>query len=141
MRIISSSLVIFGTLLLLSILSVSHEAIPYLSQNTSDLEVLGNVLRSTRDNVNHVFMIIILCTSNIMLYILLIKSKFVPKWLSVWGIFGGVLSIVASFLVLFQVIEIITSLYIALNMPTALLEFTLGIWLIVKGFANEGLDN
>ncbi len=140
LRIIAATLMIFGTILLLSILSLSQESTNYLSQNNSDLEVLGNVLKSTRDYVNHIFMVLILCASNIMLYILLIKSKLVPKWISVWGLIGAVLSIIASFLVLFQVIEIITTKYIALNVPTALLELILGIWLIVKGFDKRVLE-
>ena len=140
LRIIAVALVIFGTILLLSILSLSQESVGYLSQNNSDLEILGNVLKTTRDYVNHIFMIMILCASNIMLYILLIKSKLIPKWISVWGLIGAVLSIIASVLVLFRIVEIITTEYIILNVPTAILELILGIWLIVKGFDKRALE-
>ncbi|NHZ87340.1 MAG: DUF4386 family protein [Planctomycetia bacterium] len=139
LRIIATTLVIFGTILLLSILAVSQESIRYLSSDYSDLEVLGNVLKATRDYVNHVFMILILCAGNIMFYILLIQSKLIPQWISVWGLISAVLSVIASFLVLFRVVEIITPEYLMLNVPTALLELILGIWLIVKGFDKKVL--
>ena len=134
LRIIATTLVIFGTILLLSILALSQEHIRYSPLTYSDLEVLGNVLKAVRDYVNHIFMILILCAGNIMFYILLIKSKLIPRWISVWGLIGAVLSVIASFLVLFRVVEIITPEYLILNVPTALLELILGIWLIFKGF-------
>ncbi len=138
LRIIAATLVILGTLLLLSILTLSQEAIIPLFLNNSELEVLGSILKTMRDYVNHVFMISILCASNIMLYILLIKSKLIPQWISVWGLIGSTLSILASFLVLFKVIDIITNEYIILNIPTALQELIMAIWFIVKGFDNRG---
>ena len=138
LRIIAATLVILGTLLLLSILTLGQEAIIPLFLNNSELEVLGNILKTMRDYVNHVFMILILCSSNIMLYILLIKSKLIPQWISVWGLIGSTLSIFASFLVLFKVIDIITNEYIILNIPTALQELIMAIWFIVKGFDNRG---
>ncbi|MEE9363576.1 MAG: DUF4386 domain-containing protein [Cellulophaga sp.] len=139
LRIITATLVIFGTILLLAILTLSQESITGLSSDNSNLEVFGNVLKAARDNVNHIFMVLVLCLGNILLYALLIKSKLIPKWISVWGIIGAILSIIASFLVLFQVVNIITIDYIALNVPTALQELIFAIWLIVKGFDKKVL--
>ncbi len=133
-KVIAATLVIFGTTLLLSILALSHQFENYLPQNTSDFEPLGNVLKVSRDYINHVFMIIVLCVGNFMFYILLIKSKLIPQWLSIWGIIGAMLSSIASVLVLFRIVDIITTEYIILNVPTALQELILAIWLIVKGF-------
>lgn len=134
LRIIAAALVIVGAILLLSILVLSQEFVQNPSQNILALEALGNVLKTTRDYINHVFMILVLCTGNFMFYILLLKSKLIPRWLSVWGLFGNFLSVIASVLILFQVVEIITPEYLALNVPTAIQELILGIWLIVKGF-------
>ena len=84
-------------------------------------------------------MILVLCTGNFMFYILLIKSKLIPQWLSAWGLIGAMLSAIASVLVLLRIINIITPEYMILNVPTALQEFILAIWLIVKGFDNKVL--
>lgn len=126
--------------MLLSILILSQEFVKSPSLNTSEAEIIGSVLRSTRDYINHVFMILFLCIGNLMFYILLLRSKLIPKWLSIWGLFGNSLSVVASLLVLFQVIEIITSEYLALNVPTAIQELILGIWLMIKGFNKRPLE-
>ncbi len=138
-RIIASTLLIIGTIVLLSILVLSKEFAKIPDQNTLSIEVLGNVLKMTRDYINHVFMILVLCTGNFLLYIILLKSKLLPKWFPIWGLFGTLLSAIASFLILFQVIEIITPEYLILNAPTAIIELSFGMWLIFKGFDKKVL--
>lgn len=142
-RIIAVSLVIVGAIVMLSILALSQEVARNASQNQADFEVLGNMLRITRDYINHVFMILVLCAGNMMFYVLLLRSKLIPRWLSAWGLLGNLLSIAASLLVLFQAVGIITTEYLALNAVTAMQEVVLGIWLVVKGFnkhAGKGVD-
>jgi len=136
-RIIATTLVIVGTIILLSILALSQEAIKHSISDHPDLEVLGSVLKTTRDYINHVFMILMLCAGNVLLYILLIHSKLIPRWISLFGIVGAILSVIASFLVLFRVVEIITTEYLILNLPTGLTDLILGIWLIAKGFKKQ----
>ncbi|MDF1547862.1 MAG: DUF4386 domain-containing protein [Bacteroidales bacterium] len=138
-RIIATCLMIFGTMLLLSVLSLSQGYVTSSNADMSTLGIIGNMLKHTRDYVNHVFMVLILGASNAILYYLFFKSKFLPLWLPVWGIIGTFLTILASFLILFQIIDVITSEYLILNAPTAVLEIILGIWLIVKGFNKRAL--
>ncbi|UII33586.1 DUF4386 domain-containing protein [Fulvivirga ulvae] len=138
-RIIATNLVIFGTILLLLILALSNEFVSNSPENASNFQALGNALKITRDYINHVFMVLILCIGNFILYILLIRSKLIPLWLSVWGLVGTLLSAVASMLILFHIVEVITSEYLVLNMPTAVLELVLGMWLIVVGLNKKVL--
>ncbi|MEK6478106.1 DUF4386 domain-containing protein [Catalinimonas sp. 4WD22] len=138
-RIIAATLVIVGTIALLSILALSQEYARYLPQSPVYLEALGNVLKATRDYINHVFMILVLCAGNIILYILFIRTRLIPNWLAVWGVIGNLLSVVASVLILFQIMDIISTPYILLNVPTALQELILAIWLLTKGFDGKVL--
>lgn len=131
LRIMASVLSIVGILLLLSVLSLSQE---FLVHPTQEAQMLGHVLRASRDHANHVFMVTALCMGNGLLYVLLWRSKLIPRWLSAWGIIGAGLSVVASMLVLFQAVHIITPEYLSLNVPTAVQEWVLGIWLMAKGF-------
>lgn len=133
-RIIAASLSITGTILLLSILALSREYLSNPSHPHIALEALGNVLKITRDYINHVFMVIVLCTGNLLCYRLLFQSRLFPRWLSVWGMAGAFLSVSASVLLLHQQVDVISYEYLALNAPTAIQEVVLGIWLIVKGF-------
>lgn len=139
-RIIAATLVVIGTLLLLSILALSSEYTKQLPQDGIVLEAVGNMLKISRDYINHVFMIIVLCIGNVLLYLLLIKSRLIPRWLSFWGLVGALLSIIASVLVLFNTVDIITTEYIVLNAPTGLQEIVLAVWLITKGFDKEVLS-
>ncbi|HEY9178339.1 MAG TPA: DUF4386 domain-containing protein [Flavipsychrobacter sp.] len=133
-RIIAVKLSIIGTVLLLSILVLSHEFVQNSSGDASVIAAIGGVLKTTRDYINHVFMVWTLCAGNILLFVLLFKSQLVPRWLSVWGLVGAVLSVIAAALVLFGVFDIITAEYLALNVPTALQEIVFGLWLLIKGF-------
>jgi hypothetical protein len=71
---------------------------------------------------------------NLILFYILYKTKLVPRWLSSWGIIGNTLAIVASFLILFRIIDVITHHFVVLSIPLVLQEIVLAIWLIAKGF-------
>lgn len=133
-RILAAILIIFGTILLVSILALSHEYGKLLPKDTAFFETLGNLLKIVRDLINHVFMILVLCIGNLMFYVLLFNSKLIPQWISVWGLIGAALSAIASVLVLFKVLEIITPEYLIFNTPTALQELVLAVFLIFRGF-------
>lgn len=133
LRVVAVCLSIVGTILLLCLLGLSESFAQSDPKDFSSLESLGAVLKLARDSVNHVFMVLMLCIGNTMLYTLLIKNKLIPSWLSLWGIAGALLSVIASFLVLFRVLDVITSEYIAMNVPTAVFELVFGFWLILKG--------
>jgi len=139
-RILSAALVIFGTILLLAIFALSQEFVSSSAQKSMEFKVIGNVLKTTRDSINHIFMVLALCVGNLMFYILLIRSKLIPKWLSIWGVIGTLLAASASILLLFRIVEVITIQYVILNVPIAILELTLGIWLMVKGFDNKSMS-
>lgn len=133
-RIISGVVLIIGTAILLSILVISQEFVKSSSENLWAFEAFGNVLKIIRDYINHMFMVFTIGIANLMLYILFLKTKLIPKWLAVWGILGVVLSMLASVLLLFNIVDVITVEYLVLNAPTGLFEFVLGIWFFFKGF-------
>jgi hypothetical protein len=133
-RIIGTVFILIGVILLLLILTISQD---YIRTGSSDLpmfQLIGGLLRTGRDFVNHIAMIVSLNIGGIMLYLLLYKARIVPRWLSVWGIIGAITTIIASFLIMFRLIDIITPEYMIMNVPIALQELTFAIWLIVKGF-------
>ncbi len=133
-RILAVSVSVIGTVLLLSTLALSELYVQNSSEGTSIFSTLGIVLKSTRDTINHIFMVLLLCSGNIILYILFFKTKLMPRWIALWGIWSAILSIFASGLILFKVVDIITPEYLIINVPTALFELFFGGWLIIKGF-------
>jgi hypothetical protein len=137
-RIVAAVLNIIGFICLLLLLSLSQQ---YLKAGTQDLlyfQTLGDLLRTGRDIVNHVAMIFATSVGGLMFYLLLFKTKLIPRWLSLWGFIGTIFTIFASLLIMFHSIDIITPAYIILNLPLILLEIVLAIWFITKGFdSNE----
>ncbi|MBD3629276.1 DUF4386 domain-containing protein [Cyclobacterium sp.] len=134
-RIISVVFIFIGWLSILLLLELSQEFVKAGSPDFSHFQTLDNLIRSGRDLINHVAMPLILSVGNLMFYSILYQSKLVPRWLSVWGLIATLLSgILASILLMFGIIDIITPTYIGLAFPTALLEIVLALWLLVKGF-------
>ena len=140
-RIVAVVFIFVGVIFLLLLLTLSQEFIKVAPQDSSYYQILGDLLRTGRDLVNHVAMILALNLGNLMFYILLYQTKLIPRWLSSWGLVGPTLTILASLLVMFHTIDIITPVYLVLNLPMALLEIVLAIWLIAKGFDSTIIAN
>ncbi len=107
----------------------------YLNSAPSDLayfEYLGNLLKLFRDLTNHLGVMLATGLGNLILYTIFYQGNYIPKWLSAWGILGNVLIMSASFLILFQLTEVVSTTYILLTIPVVLQEIVLAIWLIVK---------
>ena len=133
-RIIAVVFLIIGVISILSLLALSQEFVKAGTSDPSYFQTLGGLLRTGRDMINHVAMPLAITVSGMMFYFLLYQTKLVPRWLSVSGFIATILSVLATLLVMFQFIEIITPIYIILALPTALQEMVLAGWLIAKGF-------
>ncbi|MBD2865076.1 DUF4386 domain-containing protein [Paenibacillus oceani] len=134
--IISGMFLILGVLLLLLLLTVSHEFAIVGALSGSSIPTVGELLRTGRDLVNHVATTLSFVAALFMLNCLLYQTKWVPRWLSASGLVGSALSILASLLFMIRFIGL-DATYMTLNLPIALQQFVLAIWLILKGF-NRG---
>lgn len=132
-RIIAGCVLIFGIIVMLAILALGQEWEYLEAENKGIGEAIGHMLKLTRDQANHVFMVFALGTGNLMLYGMLFRSRVIPRWLSLWGLLGTLLSLSASVFLLFEYMMVITSEYLIMNAPTALVELILGFWLFIKG--------
>jgi hypothetical protein len=71
----------------------------------------------------------------IFLFSLLLRSRLIPRFLSVWGLAGYALLMIGG---IAEISGLPISL--ALSIPGGLLEVTLGLWLIIKGFSPTAYD-
>ena len=133
-RIIACVFIIIGVIILLLLLTLSQEFVSAGTPDFSYYQTIGGLLQVGRDLTNHVATILAVSFGGLLFYFLLLKTRLVPRWLSGWGLIGTILTIIASYLVMFRLISVITQTYIILNMPLALQEIVLGLWLIIKGF-------
>ncbi len=71
---------------------------------------------------------------DVLLGFMLYKSRLVPRRLAMIGIVGGPLLVVGYLAVLFNAIDQHGGLAGLSAFPVAVFEFSLGVWLIIKGF-------
>ena len=87
-----------------------------------------------RDVLGSVAGVAFFACGGLLYYWVLFQSAIVPRWLSAWGLIGAVLALGGVVLVLFQAVTPMSSGHIALNLPLAVQEMVLAVWLIAKGF-------
>ena len=136
-RIIAGVFQLIGMILLPIFILLSQK---YLSQTNPDLiffETIGEMLKSIRDLTNHLGVMLATGLGNLLLYYIFYKGKYIPAWLSLWGIIGNLLLMSGSFLLLFQLIDVISTAYGIMTVPLVFQEVVLAIWLIVKGLNLE----
>ena len=127
-RILESSTIFVGVAFLLSIVT--------LRQSGAGTEALAtsHVLVALYDRIFILGQSFMPAICDLLLGFLLYKSRLVPKGLSLIGIVGGPVLLVGYFAVMFGLIGQHAPLAGMSAIPVALFEFSLGIWLIVKGF-------
>ncbi|MFI7128794.1 DUF4386 domain-containing protein [Nonomuraea sp. NPDC050153] len=133
-RLIAATFHFIGVILLPLFLVLGQEFAQAGASDASHLEAVGELLRTARDLVNHVALIISLSLGDLLFFYILYRSRLVPRWLSAWGLIGAGLAMSASFSVLFRLTDVVALPYLAINAPLALQSLVLAIWLITKGF-------
>ena len=76
------------------------------------------------------------CIGGILFYYLFLKSKYVPKLLSAFGIFVASLGLIG---ILFGLLGYDVPLFVIL--PILPFEIAIGIWLLVKGIKTQGIKS
>ncbi|WP_417898060.1 DUF4386 domain-containing protein [Bacillus haimaensis] len=131
--IIAGVFIIIGVIILLLLLTLSREFAEIGTLDLSYFQTLGELLQAGRDLVNHVAMTLGFVLAMLLFNCIFYETKLVPRWLSVWGIIGSALSILASLLFMIRFIGL-DAAYMMLNIPIAFQQLVLAIWLIGKGF-------
>jgi hypothetical protein len=132
-RFMAATFQLIGIILLPIFVLLSQE---YSSAPRTELaiyESAGDMLRLIRDLTNHLGVILATGLGNVLFYLILYKEKLVPKWISIWGFLGNIAIMLASFLIIFQLIEVISTEYGLLSIPVVAQEIALAIWLLTKG--------
>ncbi|MBA4852418.1 DUF4386 domain-containing protein [Emticicia sp. BO119] len=77
--------------------------------------------------------------NDLLLGIMLYQSRLVPRYLSLIGIVGGLPLLIGYFAILFGFIDRVSPLAGLSAVLVALFEFSIGIYLIIKGFKSSSL--
>ncbi len=139
LRLIEGTLYAVGVVAVFLTLSLSRDFITDGSTHHAYFHILGKLLAATRNETSLVASVAFYVGAS-MYYAIFYRAKLVPRWLSGWGLIGTSLGFVGAMLVCFQVTAFMSSLDVTMNVPIALNEMVLAVWLIVKGFAMDDVD-
>jgi len=134
-RFMAATFQLIGIILLPIFVLLSQE---YSTVSSSDLaiyESVGDMLRLSRDLTNHLGVILATGLGNVLFYLILYREKLVPKWLSMWGFLGNAVIMIASFFIIFQLIEVVSMEYGLMSIPILVQEIILATWLFTKGLS------
>ncbi len=132
-RLIESVFTFIYAMGLLTLLSVSKAFVDAGSPSNSPYQILGTFLLDTREWAAFLGPGIVFALSAIVLNYVLYQSDLIPKWLSGWGLIGGILILVSYLLQLFTIDLEFLFIVIAIQ------EMAFAVWLIVKGINPDAL--
>jgi hypothetical protein len=127
-RVLEAATIFVGVAFLLTIVS--------LRTGGAGADALGtsHTLATLYDRISLLGQSFLPAVDDLLLGFLLYQSRLVPRALSMIGIVGGPVLIAGYLAAMFGLIEQYDPLAALFALPVALFEFSLGIWLITKGF-------
>ena len=132
-RVLEATTMFVGVAFLLSLVSL-HQ-----SGGGKDASVTSHALVSLYDRIFLLGQGCIPAINDLLLGILLYKSRLVPRALSVIGIAGALPLIAGYIATMFGYIDRISPFAGLSAVPVAVFEFALGVYLVVKGFRKSNL--
>ena len=137
-RLIEGVFHLVGVIGLLSLLTLSQEYVKAGAPDASYFQTSGTLLLAARDwaGVLGSFAFIL---GALMYYYVFYQSKLIPRWLSVWGLIGVPFWIAEILLSMFGFVDPFSTTVILLDLPIAVNEMVLAVWLIVKGFNSSAI--
>jgi len=140
-RLIEAVMYIVGVIGIISLLTLSQEFVKAGAPASSYFQTLGAVLLAGYNWVGNVGALLAFCLGALMYYYVFYQTKLIPRWLSVWGLVGATLCMVAGLLVMFRLIGPMSTFQVVLALPIAVQEMVLAVWLIVKGFNSSPITS
>ena len=77
---------------------------------------------------------LVFCLGAVLFYILLYRSRIVPRWIALWGFVAIPLYVAAYLLAMYGVIGGNSSAQNLLHLPLGVQEMVLAVWMIARGF-------
>ncbi|MEZ4867040.1 MAG: DUF4386 domain-containing protein [Caldilineaceae bacterium] len=112
----------------LLLLVLARQSAEFGAAAAAQLQGLGLLLVKANDPIMSNIVGIFFSIGALMLYYLLYQAQLIPRWISVWGLLAGVLTLVPSLTALFGInLDILKFVMLPQEMVMA-------GWLIVKGF-------
>jgi len=140
-RTVECVLLIIGAISSLLLITLSHEYLKAGGPDASYFQTLGTLALRARYSAYQIAMVV-LGLGSLMLFNSFLKSKLIPRFISIWGLVGYAFLLASALLDIFGIIDTIKGAGAVLYIPGGLFELVVfPIWLIVKGFNPAAIDN
>ncbi|MFC4099041.1 DUF4386 domain-containing protein [Paenibacillus xanthanilyticus] len=138
-RFLEAIVITVGVVSVLSLLTLSRAYVDSGTSDTAAFEPSGTLLIAIHDWTFMLGPLFLLGINTIMYSYIFYRTKLVPRFISTLGMTGAASVFVCALLVMFGVIEQISTLGGILAAPVAAYEMILAVWLLAKGFSKEAL--
>ncbi len=136
-RMIETVTLVVGHISLLALLTISKEYGQAGALDATHFQALGASLLAVIDQSHLLGVEIVFALAALILNYLLFRSKLVPRFISVWGLIGGILILAEGLLGMFGLGP--TSEMSIFSLIIAVQEMVFAVWLIGKGFNPSAL--
>ena len=133
-RFLEAVVITVGIVSVLSLLTLSQQFVAAAAPDVAAFHASETVLLAVQDWTFRLGPGLILGINTMMCSYLLLRTKLVPRPISVLGMTGATLITMASLLGWFGVVAPLSALGLVLALPVAAYEMILAVWLIAKGF-------
>ena len=133
LRLFEAVLLTFAQITKLSIVGLSQN---YLASagDSSYFQNMGNMIQAVlywADSGGLLYLIVFVLGASMFNYVL-IKTRLIPRWLSIFGLISANVLLLASLMFYWECIP--AEIAMVFMLPLALQELVMAIWMIVKGF-------
>lgn len=133
-RVVEGTLILVGVLCMLTVVTLQHRYAGATGTQAQTLGVTGDALVTVRQWAFLIGPGVMAGVNDLFLGYLLYRSRLVPRAIPVIGLVGAPLILVSDLGVLFGLWGQVSGPGFALGLPVAVFEFSVGVWLTVKGF-------
>jgi hypothetical protein len=134
-RVLEAAMIFTGVLGLLSLVTLRHDLGGAAGANAAALVTTGASHVAVYNGTMLLGQTLMPCINALLLGSLLYRSRLVPRIIPIVGLIGAPLLLAAVIVTMFSGgIEHISAFQAIATLPVAAWEFSLGVWLVVKGF-------
>ncbi len=138
-RVVEAGLIIVGVVAVLTVVTLRADLAGASVARTGALQVTGHALIQMRQWTFLLGPGILAGVNGLFLAYVMYRSHLVPRLIPTVGLIGAPLILISSSATMFGLWDQTSGAGVALGLPVATWEFSLGVWLTVKGFRPAAL--
>jgi Domain of unknown function (DUF4386) len=138
-RIVEATLILVGVLSLLSVVTLQHRYAGATGAQAEALGVTGTALVAVRQWTFLLGPGVMAGVNDLLLGYLMYRSRLVPRAIPIIGLIGGPIILFSDAVTVFGGWTQVSAAGALCGLPVAAFEFSLGVWLVVKGFRPAAL--